>query len=191
MKIDHRVFALTGDIPTSGNQSIIWKACGQSLVTSLDQLRSSEGESIDLRQFKVTGSMQSRLPFSVSWYIVQTIGTVTPGVYATSSKVNDLLDSAISDDFGFFCIQKSKHARFIGYYYDGSVTNGMYGYEYTITLPKNIINILKKTQSTERMQILYLVCVIQMGSYSGSLNITGAHSTWIEYIQTAKDIIIR
>ena len=119
--------------------------------------------------------------FAIQPVVVQSAGTFTDTVDQNVSTIDEALDAAIDDEFGYQKIGSIRNSKIHPF-------SGLDQIETKVQIPRNLINLLNKEVSTERLQSLILGIV-------GHAEITGTIvCTWIgvvNYIETRKGITIR
>jgi hypothetical protein len=127
-----------------------------------------------------SGGIFSTLPI-----IVQTAGTLTSYANLATYTISQKLDSSTNDEFGFQRIGNHRVSKFVPSSTSGNRTNVL---QTQFEIPRNIVNLLNKEVSTERLQTLYLGLTGQTSNgatiyYNGIIEVT--------YIEAAKGITIR
>lgn len=120
--------------------------------------------------------------------VVQTAGTFTDVVDRADFNVQSILAAAIDDEYGFQWIQDSKISRLVTMTDDTGVEYHKH-MRFTIDLPKNIINLLNREVSTERLQELKLALVGACISANAVLTVNTFY--WVDYVSKNKGITIR
>jgi hypothetical protein len=99
-----------------------------------------------------------------------------------------MLDGGIDDEFGFQIVGTPKVSRVKNVSDDNGIETHQV-LEFTISLPKNIINLLNKESNTERLQSLIFGIVGLCSDAQGSISLTGFYE--IDFIERRKGITIR
>ena len=94
--------------------------------------------------------------FVIQPVIVQTAGTFTDTVGIAQAEISEILDAAIDDEFGFQEIGQPNGRKMLPI-----IATYDKGFERNIIIPQNIINLLNKETSTERLQSIYFGVVGQ------------------------------
>jgi hypothetical protein len=116
---------------------------------------------------------------------VQTAGTFTDTVNLTPGDIDSLLDSSVDDEFGFQTLGDMRVSKFGCN--DGNYTR----IETRVVLPKNILNLINKEVSTERLQDLLFGLVGFQASDPASALLTIKIVNEIHYSVLRKGITIR
>jgi hypothetical protein len=134
---------------------------------------------IDIRAREtITGNYFSFLPI-----VVQTAGTFTSTVDLSAGQVQEHLNSAIDDDFGYQIIGKQSCSKEIS-----DSATGTY-VQRRVVIPQNIIQLLNKEVGTERLQSLYFGIAGVQGATTGSFTMETQELT--RYTLKKKGITIR
>ena len=163
-----------------------------TIVVHADSLQahtaSTDGEQTKFRSMKYIFRLFSQtIPYSVMAFVVQTTGTITSAVIATNHDVEDAIASQCNQNFGY---QKVADALMSTHNIVDPTTptmNSALGL--TITIPKNIINVLNKIESeSENRDQLDLVLIIQTADIN---NIGIVRTSQIEFDIIRQPITIR
>jgi hypothetical protein len=118
--------------------------------------------------------------------IVQTVGTWTDTVNLAQRVIDEILDQAIDDVFGYQPIGEPRTTRRV-FPLGGNTTQQ--GSEIRIQVPMNIISLLNKETETERLQNLLFGIV---GVMNGTTDVyTLYYTITVRYTEERKSITIR
>lgn len=161
---------------------------GASLTATAEGLV-SDGQKPIIKNWKVTMRAQSGAEdfFSLNPMIVQTNGTFTDTDDQAVTTQAGLLDGAINDEFGFQKVGSSRVSK-VKTPLDAGATPHTY-VETQFDLPRNVINLLNKEVSTERLQSLLLGVTGCCINTAASITIAIHHE--ISFMVKAKGITIR
>jgi hypothetical protein len=179
----------TGNLTTtSGNQTMVFLPGSQSLSVKVDQLAGSDGEQANVQSISIQSTVWAYAHFHAYPVIIQTGGSITPGLKSTEYTLNEILDGCIDDDFGFQVIGKMKSSVATNQFYDGSSVRLNHRIIFNIDIPKKFLTILNRDTQTERLRHLTLVIIVQ-----GTTGIIHYNCTHFEmrYLHSAKPVQIR
>lgn len=166
----------------------------QSLHTIPESLISeqTEGKKCNIKYIRYTIRMShadTSIPYiGMLPVIVQTAGTFADTVNLTARTVAELLDAAIDDEFGFQKIGNMRISKVINTTINDASQEYLQKLETQFDVPQNVIQLLNKELSTEKLQSLYLGLVgICTSEVTFNLNVFFE----VGYTLEAKGITIR
>lgn len=147
-----------------------WSDTMLNLFTELETLSGADGlkpkVSMIRLHFRIYGTLNETDVFCAVPCIVQTNGTWTDTTNLTGRGVQTLLDSSVDDVFGYhagtFHLSRKMPAV--------AATGHATGMEFSMTLPRHLLNILNKETETERLQALH-VGVVGSGTANTTLQL--------------------
>lgn len=128
--------------------------------------------------------------FALIPLIVQTNGTFTDTVNLSNREISAVLDQCIDDEFGLQKIGDFRVSKVIPIADDaaGGGVKRLFGSEFTVQVPRNIVNLLNKETSTERLQSLHFAIV---GSTNPTQSISVETFYEVTFVEKTKGITIR
>ena len=126
--------------------------------------------------------------FGIVPIVVQTAGAISDDDNIAALTIDEILDDQIDDVFGYQIIQPYGMSKRMPTDDPTANTGNIYGREFTIEIPSNILVILNKETETERLQNLFLVLVGYFHT-TGTVLVRGTGT--IEFSIVRKKIVLR
>lgn len=158
----------------------------QNLHTLIETISGSDGVQIHVSGITIIIRLRedSDEPFVYLPVVVQTVGSFASQVNLVQDRVEEMIDVATDDVFGYHPlgnIRGSRSSPNIG-------TNAQKS-EITLQLPQHLLALLNKETETERLQNLHLALVGKTDSVGASL--VGECYLAVEFTEMRKSIVIR
>lgn len=184
-------------IKSDASEGIVVGAAGQNksfaenlneIYSTLGSLSTNDGQKPKVSSIKFHLRIYSRYTFGICPIVVQTAGAFTDTVDIDSYNIDEILDSAVDDVFGYQVVSPCGLAKRVPT--DDSTAVGLnFGIQRTVEIPGNILQIINREVESERLQALIFGFVGFGTMANQTLNFE--RSIEIDYVGVSKKIILR
>lgn len=159
------------------------------LHSQLESIAGEDGARAYAHGIRLLILMESENFFTAVPLAIQTIGTITDTVDLNNSVLDQDLNSAINDVFGYQTLGPMRASRRVPTLDATSASGKEHMVLLTVDIPGNLLLLLNKEVETERLQNLS-ICIWGIATENNQV-ITVKGFDWIRYTERRKAIVLR
>ena len=158
----------------------------QNLHALIETISGSDGVQIKVSDIQITLRLEedSDEPFVYIPVVVQTVGSFASQVDLVQDRVEEMIDVATDDVFGFHPLGTMRGSRSLP-----TIGTNAQKHEINVQLPQHLIALLNKETETERLQNLHFALVGKTHDISAEL--FGSCFITVFFTEMRKGIVIR
>jgi hypothetical protein len=158
-----------------------------NLHTLIEAIRNVDGIHMNVRNITIHRRYYSVKQFCCVGIAVQTVGNLVDTVDIAQTVVDEIINQACDDVFGYQVLAPFMAAKRVPI--DSDDSDFQFGIESTIRLPQNLLQILNKETESERLQDLFYAEVFRTEDITTVLQLY----TWIaiEYVEQRRTVVLR